>query len=188
MPESSASHKTDEQIASEVQAGDAGSFGLLMERYGTKMSRYARRFLFGYEDAEDQVQEVFLKAYANIQSFDPGRKFSSWLYRIAHNEFINAIKKRGREPVRFLDPDMLFPHPVAKERTDAAADARETRELLECCLERLDPKYREPLVLFYYEQMDYREIADILRIPVATVGVRLNRGRAAMKKQVTGKT
>ncbi|MEK7545474.1 MAG: RNA polymerase sigma factor [Patescibacteria group bacterium] len=188
MPESTAPHKTDEQIASEVQAGDAASFGLLMERYGPKMSRYAKRFLFGYEDAEDQVQEVFLKAYANIQSFDPDRKFSSWLYRIAHNEFINAIKKKGREPLSFLDPDLLFPHPVAKERTDADANAREMRELLDCCLEKLDPKYREPLVLFYYEEMDYREIAEVLRIPVATVGVRLNRGRSAMKKHVAGKT
>jgi len=188
MPESAAPHKTDESIASEVQAGDAASFGLLMERYGTKMSRYARRFLFGYEDAEDQVQEVFLKAYANIRSFDPERKFSSWLYRIAHNEFINAIKKRGREPISFLDPDTIFPHPVAKERTGDEAEARETRALLEWGLEKLDPKYREPLVLFHYEEMDYREIAEILRIPVATVGVRLNRGRAALKKAVADKT
>lgn len=188
MNDASASTKTDEAIASAVQDGDAAAFGTLMERYGPRMQRYARRFLFGYEDAEDQVQEVFLKAYANIRSFDPERKFSSWLYRIAHNEFINAIKKRGREPVSFLDPDLLFPQPIAKERTDSDANAREMRELLEGGLDALDPKYREPLVLFYYEELDYREIAEILRIPVATVGVRLNRGRAAMKKQVAGKT
>ena len=182
------STRTDEEIASAVQDGDAAAFGQLMERYGTRMSRYARRFLFGYEDAEDQVQEVFLKAYANIRSFDASRKFSSWLYRIAHNEFINAIKKRGREPVSFLDPDTIFPHPIAKERTDDEAEARETRALLERGLSSLDPKYREPLVLFHYEEMDYREIADILHIPVATVGVRLNRGRAALKKAVGDKT
>lgn len=188
MPEMPDATRTDEAIAEAVQGGDTAAFGTLMERYGQRMQRYARRFLFGYEDAEDQVQEVFLKAYANIRSFDLGRKFSSWLYRIAHNEFINAIKKRGREPVSFLDPDTLFPHPVAKERADAAAHADETRALLDRGLSGLDPKYREPLVLFYYEEMDYREIADILRIPVATVGVRLNRGRAALKKAVEGKT
>ena len=188
MPETQAPTLTDEAIASSVQDGDTAAFGTLMERYGPKMQRYARRFLFGYEDAEDQVQEVFLKAYANIRSFDASRKFSSWLYRIAHNEFINAIKKRGREPVSFLDPDTLFPHPVAKERADAEADAHETRALLDRGLDKLDPKYREPLVLFHFEEMDYREIADILRIPVATVGVRLNRGRAALKKAVRGKT
>ena len=188
MPETHGSTLTDEAAARAVQLGDTAAFGTLMERYGPKMSRYARRFLFGYEDAEDQVQEVFLRAYANIRSFDPERKFSSWLYRIAHNEFINAIRKRGREPVSFLDPDTIFPHPVAKERADGEAEAHETRALLDRGLSKLDPKYREPLVLFHYEEMDYREIAEILRIPVATVGVRLNRGRAALKKAVAGKT
>ncbi len=174
----------DESIALEVQSGATGAFRLLMERYEDKMLRYARRFLFGYEDAEDQVQEVFLKAYANIRSFDPTRKFSSWLYRIAHNEFINAIKKKGREPISFFDPDMLLPHPIAKERTDAEAEAGEMRELLKRSLASLAPKYREPLILFYEEELDYREIADILRIPVSTVGVRLNRGRAALKESL----
>lgn len=187
MPETNVSSLTDEAAAKAVQRGDTAAFGTLMERYGQKMSRYARRFLFGYEDAEDQVQEVFLKAYANIRSFDPERKFSSWLYRIAHNEFINAIKKRGREPLSFLDPDTLLPHPVTKERTDAGALAGETRALLDRGLAKLDPKYREPLILFYDEEMDYKEIADILHIPVATVGVRLNRGRAALKKVVERK-
>ncbi len=174
--------QTDESVALEVQSGAAGAFRLLMERYEDKMLRYARRFLFGYEDAEDQVQEVFLKAYANIHSFDPARKFSSWLYRIAHNEFINAIKKRGREPISFFDPDTLLPRPIAKERPDIEADVGETRELLKRGLASLTPKYREPLILFYEEELDYREIADILRIPVSTVGVRLNRGRAVLKK------
>ncbi len=175
---------SDEEIALSVQGGNAAAFGILMDRYEPKMLRYARRFLFGYEDAEDQVQEVFLKAYANIRSFDAGRKFSSWLYRIAHNEFINAIKKRGREPVSYLDPDLILPHPVAKERADASIIDRETCELLDRGLSKLDPKYREPLVLFHYEEMDYKEISEILRVPVATVGVRLNRGRAALKKDL----
>ncbi len=106
---------TDEEIAKSVQGGDTAKFGTLVERYEAKMLRYARKFLFGYQDSEDMVQEVFLKAYTNIQGFDANRKFSSWLYRIAHNEFLNAIKKKGREPLPFFDPDTIFPHPVARD-------------------------------------------------------------------------
>ena len=88
--------KTDEETVLQVQDGDTESFGILVERYEAKMMRYAHRFLFGYHDAEDLMQEVFIKAYTNIQSFDTKRRFSSWLYRIAHNEFINAIKRKDQ--------------------------------------------------------------------------------------------
>ncbi len=97
MPEQS-----DEAIVREVQQGGSNLFGLLVERYEKKMLRYARKFLLGGEDAEDLAQEVFLKAYTNIQSFDSRRRFSPWLYRIAHNEFVNAIKKNGASRYRFL--------------------------------------------------------------------------------------
>src|SRR5579864_8095895 len=110
--------QTDEDLAKLAQAGDTAGFGDLVERYEAKLLRYGRRFLFGYEDCEDAVQEVFLKAYANLAGFDPGRSFSAWIYRIAHNEFINAIRKKGREPLPFFDPDTLFPHPVARGQAD----------------------------------------------------------------------
>ena len=88
-------NKTDEEIARRAQEGDIESFGLLVGRYEAKITRYAGKFLLNNEDAKDLAQEVFIKAYVNIQSFDANRKFSSWLYRIAHNEFINAIRKRS---------------------------------------------------------------------------------------------
>jgi len=74
--------KTDEEIAKMVQLGDVESFGVLVERYEPKMLRYAQRFLFHKQDTEDQVQEVFLKAYTNIQGFDTKRKFSPWIYLV----------------------------------------------------------------------------------------------------------
>jgi RNA polymerase sigma-70 factor (ECF subfamily) len=175
------SEPTDEEIASKVQNGDVEQFGLLVERYEAKMMRYARKFLFGYHDSEDMVQEVFLKAYANIRGFDVKRKFSSWLYRIAHNEFINAIKKKGREPLTFFDSDTLFPHPVAAENIERDADLKQTQEILNKCLDKLDAKYREPLVLFYFEDLDYQSISEIMHIPVSTVGVRLTRGKVVLR-------
>lgn len=174
--------KTDEQIARLVQQGDGEAFGELVERFESRLKRYARRFLFGYTDSEDQVQEVFLKAYINIQSFDTTRSFSSWIYRIAHNEFINAIKRKGKEPLPFFDPDTLFPHPVEPTRPDNDLQKKELQAMLEKCLDKLDPKYREPLVLYYYEEMDYGSIADILKIPTSTVGVRMLRGKKALQE------
>ncbi|HYE59803.1 MAG TPA: RNA polymerase sigma factor [Candidatus Kapabacteria bacterium] len=173
---------TDEYIAHQVQNGDTESFGILVQRYEAKMLRYARKFLFGYDDAQDVAQDVFIKAYIHIQTFDPDQKFSSWLYRIAHNEFINAIKKKKREPLPFFDPDLIFPHPIAKEDMEDAVYKKHVRNMLDVCLDKIDPKYREPLVLYYFEELDYKEIGDILHIPTSTIGVRLKRGKVLLKK------
>lgn len=178
--------KTDEQIAEAVQEGDAESFRILMERYEAKISRYARRFLFRGDDEKDIVQEIFIKAYINIKSFDTSRRFSPWVYRIAHNEFVNAIKKKQKErdTVSVFDFDVLFPHLTAKETADHGMTQRELKAMLESSLDKIGPKYREPLVLYYFEEMDYKAIADILHIPVSTVGVRLQRGKVMLKKMV----
>lgn len=173
--------QTDESIAAEVQNGNVHVFGILVERYETKLARYAKRFLFDYEDAEDVLQDVFIKAYTNIQGFDITRSFNSWIYRIAHNEFINAIKKRGREPLSFFDPDTLFPHPTAPHQADHEVQAEELKVMLDECLNKLDAKYREPLILYYYEDMDYQAIADIMHIPSSTVGIRLKRGKESLQ-------
>ena len=172
----------DEEIAQVVQAGQTEFFGLLLQRYEAKILRYGYKFLSQRQDIEDLVQEVFIKAYTNIQSFDVNRKFSSWLYRIAHNTFVNALKKKDKQPLLFFDPDTLFPHPIAKEKTDQDINIREMKEMLEYCLNNLSGKYREPLILYYLEELSYQEISDIMRIPVSTVGVRIKRGKEQIKK------
>ena len=178
-------HKSDEEIAAQVQAGDADAFGRLVERYEEKMLRYGRRFLSDADDVKDLVQDVFLKAYTNILSFDISRKFSPWLYRIAHNEFVNALRKKsGREIFSIFDFDVLFPHLVSDESTESAASRRELRNMLDHYLNRIDSKYREPLILYYFEDMDYKEISDVLRIPASTVGVRLRRGKEILQKKM----
>jgi RNA polymerase sigma-70 factor, ECF subfamily len=174
--------ETDEAIATRVQNGDTESFGMLVERFEGKLMRYARKFLRDPDDAKDIVQEVFIKAYENIQSFDATRRFSPWIYRIAHNEFVNAIKKRARGPVLGIDFDVVFPHLTAGETADDTAMERDTKEILEQCLDELDPKYREPLVLYYFEGLSYKDMADVLHIPMSTVGVRLARGKSYLQK------
>jgi RNA polymerase sigma-70 factor (ECF subfamily) len=174
--------ETDEAIALRVQRGDMDAFGLLVERYEEKLARYARRFLLEHFDAQDIIQEVFLKAYVNLQSFDPARRFSPWIYRIAHNEFINALKKKSREAISLFDPDTIFPTLIAREQAEDPYLRKETKAMIEKGLAELSPKYREPVILYYFEEMDYREIADVLHIPVATVGVRLKRARDMLRK------
>ncbi len=175
---------TDEELAQKVQNGETEAFGILIERFEQKMLRYSRKFLFGYEDAQDAVQTVFLKAYINIQQFDNSKKFSSWLYRIAHNEFINVIKKNGKESVPIFELDTLFPHLEAKQNSARDFEVQELQDLMEQYLNKISPKYREILVLYYFEQMGYTEIADILKIPASTVGVRLKRAKDALKKLI----
>lgn len=176
---------TDEAIALAVQHGDTDSFGLLIERYEPKLTRYAKKFLFDSADGQDLVQEVFIKTYMNIQSFDTQRRFSPWIYRIAHNEFINAVKKKIKTPVFTLDFDTFFPHPVARETADSNIHKQELRQMLDQCLNKISAKYREPLVLYYFQELDYAEIGEILQIPISTVGVRLKRGKMMLQKLVT---
>jgi len=172
---------TDEEIAKRVQRGDTNSFGILVESYEKRITRYGRKFLSGNEDIQDIVQDIFIKAYTNIQSFDTERKFSPWLYRIAHNEFVNALKKRKKYSLSLFDPDMVFPQLFSKETADAKVHIREIQEMLNFSLDKLGLKYREPLILYYFEDLDYKEISEVLHIPSSTVGIRLKRGKQALK-------
>jgi len=110
------SEQPDEEIAKQVQLKNIELFGVLISRYEEKIKRYGRKFLSEKEDIEDIVQKIFIKAYRNIQSFDSKRKFSSWLYRIAHNEFVNELKKKKRDSLRFFDPDVIFPYLASNEK------------------------------------------------------------------------
>ena len=178
--------QSDEIVATRIQQGNTDALGILIDRYEVKLKRYGMRFLAYDDDIEDAIQEIFIKAYQNIQSFDATRKFSSWIYRIAHNEFVNHIRRHARDPLPFLDfeVDTLIPHLFSNETPESNLERKETKELMDRALKKLSSKYREILLLFYYEELSYEEIADILRIPKTTVGVRLNRAKKELKKQL----
>lgn len=181
------SEKADEEIVQLVQLGNIEQFGELVKRYEAKMMRYARKFLNIAEDIEDVVQNVFIKAYVNIKSFDPEKKFSSWLYRIAHNEFVNALKKyKKRKVFSFFELDILLPYSFAKDENQGL-DRQEMRQMIDKYLDKLESKYREPIILYYLEELSYKEIADILHVPISTVGIRLKRGREKLKKLMGNK-
>ncbi len=174
----------DEAVVIRVQAGDTAAFGVLISRYEQKMARYAGKFLYNLDDAKDAVQEIFTKAYVHINSFDSSRKFSPWLYRIAHNELVNMLKKRSKQAwLPLFDLDVFFPQYAKKESAiTQEMERKEMRQLVEESLEKLPPKYKEVVILYYLEDFSYKEIADVLRLPVSTVGVRINRAKTMMKK------
>ncbi|MHB8660563.1 MAG: RNA polymerase sigma factor [Minisyncoccota bacterium] len=178
--------KTDEELATLVQGKNEDAFGVLMNRYQPKLVRYSRKFLSEKAHIEDAVQEVFIKVYQNIQGFDATRPFSPWIYRIAHNMFINTLRQNSRLPFVTVDLDLFSAHSAYE--IDPAGDEERAgmQKLIERGLAALAPNYREVIILYYLEQLDYQEIADVLRVPVGTVGVRLHRAREALKNYVTG--
>lgn len=179
---SEVSCEPDEQVVGRVLNGGTYDFRIIVERYTPKLERYSRTYLFTREQREDLLQDIFLKAYIHLRDYDPQRPFSPWIYRIAHNVFINAIRTKSRTPVFSVDWDVVFPHPSAKERADTELLRKESAEQLEACMDRIPSKYRETLALYYFEDMDYQTISQILRIPISTVGVRLNRGRLLLRQ------
>ncbi len=174
---------SDEELARKVQNGDKPSFDSLVSRYSEKIFRYAKRFLYNPQDAEDATQDVFLKTYENIQSFNPKKRFSPWIYRVAHNTFINIIRKKKREKIQFIDLDTVLPHFVSHDYLEKEISDKFDVKKLEKDVKKLSPKYREIVILFFYEEKSYQEISDILKIPISTVGVRLKRAKERLKKE-----
>lgn len=178
------SQETDEKIAFLVQSGKSDFFSALIERYEEKMRRYARKFLSNEDEIKDAVQNVFVKTYVNIHSFDVKRKFSSWLYRIAHNELVNALRKKDKKVLPFFNMDVFLPSSFSANDINENIDRKEVKKTIEESLDGLEVKYKEPLFLFYMEELSYKEIADIMKIPVSTVGVRIKRAKKIIKDNI----
>lgn len=173
---------SDEDLTKKIQKGEAELFGILMERYQAKIFRYGKKFLASEENIEDVVQEVFIKTYQNIQSFDTSQKFSPWIYRIAHNTFINALKKHQRGPLYLFDFDTLLSHTVVDDPIVKERENTEMKTIVDRGLKELEPKYREILVLYYLEELSYKEISEVLHIPIGTVGIRIMRAKEMLKQ------
>lgn len=177
MTASNTDPQTDIDIIRSVQQGNTEAFGELMERYEGKLTRYLRRFLQNEDTITDVLQDTLIKAYVNIQSFDERYTFSSWVYRIAHNEAVNAIKKKKSVPFSWFDPEALVPYFAYHDKTEKTIDLETLKKDIEKVLGRLPQMYREILILFFYEDLSYKEISLILKIPISSVGVRINRAK-----------
>lgn len=177
---------TDEELVEKIRSGDRELFTVIVERYEAKMKRYAKRFLRTEDDIADTVQDVFLKTYTNLESFDETKKFSSWLYRIARNTFLNHIRASKRELFR-IDFDAVIPFLYSSESPETLFASKEMSKDIDACMEKLGRKYKEVVVLRFQEGLSYEEIGDVLQIPVSTVGVRITRALKHIKEMCVQK-
>lgn len=175
--------KTDEEIVEIVRKNNKELYADIIKRYQDKLMRYAEYLIGDHDKASDAVQESFIKAYVNLNGFDLKKKFSSWIYRIVHNESMNLIDKHKKNIK--LDPDIDFDSGV---NTEDLYIKEELTSHAQNCLKQMGLIYREPLSLYYLEDKSYEEIGDILRLPMGTVAVRINRAKVILRKICQTKT
>ena len=179
-------HKKDEELVPLILQNQ-DYFLYIVRRYEEKLARYITRISgLSKEDVEDLLQEVFIKVYQNLNDFDISLKFSSWIYRIAHNETISNYRKLKSRPVGVsYDDDPALANQLAS-KTDFVKEIEKEYDakIIRSVLEKMDPKYKEVLILKFLEEKDYNEISDILQKPIGTVGAMINRGKLQFKNIV----
>jgi RNA polymerase sigma-70 factor (ECF subfamily) len=167
---------TDEEIVEKVRSNDRDLYAVIIDRYKNKLLRYAINLVHDNDKASHIVQDSLVKAYINLNGFNTKKKFSSWIYRIVHNESMNALKKYKSEVPMLEDFDFESDENISNE-----FEQKETAIHVEKCLKSIPLIYSEPLSLYYLDEKSYEEIGDILRIPMGTVAIRMSRAKKLMK-------
>ena len=168
---------------------DPDDFGPIVERYEKPLMRFMHRLSqLSAEDAEDLAQRVFLKAYDHLNDFDPKLKLSTWLLRIARHEVIDFWRRKQARPQEYELDETRLDETHGKEPTMAhALDQKLKSERVRQLLALLQPEHRAVLILYYFEEKNYEEIADILECPPGTVAALLSRAKKAFAK-LAGRT
>jgi len=161
-------------------------FLYLMERYEKKLLSYISKIShINLDEAEDVLQEVFIKVFRNLASFDKSLSFSAWIYRITRNETISHFRKNKvyYNGLNQEENELLLNSLESEVDTAQELDNKFLEKNMGKVLDRLDNKYREVLVLKYLEEKDYKEIADILKKPMGTVAILLKRAKENFYEQ-----
>jgi len=165
-----------------ARAGDEAAFSQLVEAYQTPIYNLCYRMLGEPGEAEDAAQETFLRAYAQLGSYDAARSFKTWLFSIANHHCIDRLRKR-RLTWLSIDDDALPPHPALQEQEPGPEDSlvrRQQTELLQSLLARLAPEDRSVIVMRYWYDLSYEEIAEATHSTVSAVKSRLHRARGSL--------
>lgn len=164
-------------------------FGRIIEKYQEPLKRYIRRIARpGADDLDMLLQDIFIKAYENLNDFDQSLSFSSWIYRIAHNESIDFLRKKKRfgasldDPSREDDTITLGETIAAEEDLTSEIDKEYFKKCIGAVLDDIEPKYRAVLVLKFLEDKDYNDISDILRKPPGTVATLIHRAKKEFRR------
>lgn len=165
---------------------DPEIFGVLMERYEQPLRRYLRRLTgWGDEEVSDILQEAFIKMYRHLNEYDEELKFSTWAYRITHNQAIDTLRSVEIRPflsqVALEDVEQFVP-----TKTDSEADflRQDDMEHVRRAILGLPLAYRNVLVLRFLEEKSYEEIVDIVKKPKGTIATLIRRGRAALLEEL----
>ncbi|MCP4134212.1 MAG: sigma-70 family RNA polymerase sigma factor [bacterium] len=172
----------DEEIISQIQKGDKTLIGLIVDRYSQRLLNYLYRLTRDSDDAEDLLQEVFIRFYLNIESYDTTQPFKPWIYKIATNLCYDFFRKKKK--VLSLDRSFTSKNnPAAPPLVETIAGTesqpeqelldKELLEILQKAIESLPEKQKEAFILFHFEKFSYNEIAETLSIPMGTVKSRL---------------
>ncbi len=163
---------------------DRHMFRILVQRYQDALLRYIRRIgCVDPEAAKDILQESFIKAYSNLNDYDSAFSFSTWIYRIAHNETMSHFRRQKNRPQVFTDDSSLYLFETIPDDLDIAGeiDMKMRGQAVSMALSKLKPPYREVLVLRFFEEKSYDEIGNILQIPHGTVATYISRGKKELQ-------
>jgi RNA polymerase sigma-70 factor (ECF subfamily) len=155
----------------------------IMRRYQRKLFSYLYRLIRNKEEVEDVLQNVFVKAFKNLDSFDVEKNFSPWIYRIAHNEAVNFLKRKGKK--HFISWEDMANENKSEARSEEKSPfdewiSKESGREVRRALKFLPVKYQEILELRYFQEKSYGEIGRIIKKPVNTVGTLLSRAKGKL--------
>lgn len=180
----------ESQLVKLALKGDQVAFAELVELYQEKLYHMAYRMLNNRQEAEDVVQDTFLRVYNNLERYDDTMKFSTWIYRIATNLCIDRLRKR--KPIYSLDAesseyeglDGYSMIPSDNRTPESELLLSETQRIIHQAIDTLPPKYKTVMILRYIHELSLQEVGDILDMPVTTIKTRVHRGREFLRKKL----
>jgi RNA polymerase sigma-70 factor (ECF subfamily) len=180
----------EQRLAKLAAKGDRSAFEQLVDLYKEKIYYLAYRMLGNRHEAEDIIQETFLRVYMNFDRFDQTQKFSTWIYRIATNLSIDRLRKRKASyslDAEINQGDGLdgYDRLVSEEDTpEKQLMITETQIQIRNAIDKLPEKYKSVVVLRYLHDLSLQEISDVLGMPVTTIKTRIHRGREFLRKKM----
>jgi RNA polymerase sigma-70 factor (ECF subfamily) len=163
-----------------ARRGDRNAFSRLVQAYQIPVYNLAYRMLGNAQEAEDASQEAFLRAYKRLNTYQPDKKFSNWILSITSHHCIDLLRRRRFQWLSVEDDPAVAWLSSDEEQPDDAALRRERSEEVRTLLDRMEPGYRAPLVLRYWHDLSYKEIAETLELTEPAVKTRLHRARLQM--------
>lgn len=178
----------DRQLVSEAKAGNLEAFGLLVERYQSRLYQLVRRFIRSHEDADDLIQETWMQTFRALPSFREEADFYTWVYRIALNLTINFLRKEKKEKQKesFEEWKRRQRERVGNKliASEESPDLFELREKIEEAIQALPLPYRSTLILVTQEGLNYRQAAEILGCSENTIAWRMFKARQWLQKKL----